>query len=546
MPVLSGLPMIGKLVDGKYQIVRILGEGGMGAVYEALHTGTGRHVALKVIVSADLAKNQDMVSRFQREAKAAGAIDTQHIVQVLDAGRDPATGFPFMVMELLSGEDLQQLILRVGPLPPDLALRIVAQACIGLQKAHDAQVVHRDIKPANLFLARRDAGEVVVKVLDFGIAKVKADPSATKEDHGLTRTGAMLGSPSYMSPEQAKGLKGIDHRTDLWSLGAVLYEAMSGVTPHHTAETLGQLILAICSAPPPALQEVAPWVPAEVAAIVHGALQLDVEKRLPTAQAILDAIRSCVPDGIALTESMLVGVDPQQRALVAPKLAMSVITDGLTASGLSRATSVPGATAGIPLHTGSGQTFAQPPAAHAPRRSAAVAVVGALMVLGVGGVAVVKLARSRPAPSAEAVPAAVSEAPAEAPAAAVSEAPSVAPAAPELGARTVKVVIVPRNASVELDGAAAATKDGVLDVSGTLGSVHPVRVFVGARETTGDIVIAEGGAIPPKVELGTAIAAPSKPGAPKTSAPAVGPAATPAAAPARPTAAPAGAARTFE
>ncbi len=522
--------MIGKLVDGKYQVIRVLGEGGMGAVYEAVHVGTGRRVALKVIVSADLAKNQDLVSRFQREARAAGAVDTQHIVQVLDTGRDGVSGLPFMVMELLAGEDVQQLIRRVGPLPPDLALRIAAQASIGLHKAHEAQVVHRDIKPANLFLARRDAGEVVVKVLDFGIAKVKMDQASSNEGHGLTRTGAMLGSPSYMSPEQAKGLKTIDHRTDVWSLGAVLYEALSGLTPYHRVDTLGQLIIAICSAPPPPIQEVAPWVPAEVAAIVHGAMQLDADLRPPTAQAMLEALRACLPGGSALTEQALVGVTPQQRSYVAPRLAMGTTGDGLASL---RGTGVSGATGGLPGQTGSDQGFAQP--LTAPRRSAAMAVVGAVLVAGIGGLALSRVAGSSgPVSVATAAPAAAAGS-----APIVSPVPSPAPVAAEPAARTVKVVIVPKTASVELDGAPVTAKDGILDVSGTLGSVHPLRVSVGARETRSDVVIAEGGAIPPKVELGVGGPAPSRSAAPRAVAPA--------AAPPRPSAAPtSAAARNFE
>ena len=162
-------------IDGKYDLLRRLGEGGMGAVYEARNRGTGRRVAVKVIAGEALAKNQEVVARFQREALASGAIESQYIAHVLDTGVDPASGSPYMVMELLSGEDLEHAIKRLGPLPPELALRVVAQACLGLQKAHEVGVVHRDIKPANIFLATRDGGEIVAKILDFGIAKVKME-----------------------------------------------------------------------------------------------------------------------------------------------------------------------------------------------------------------------------------------------------------------------------------------------------------------------------------------------------------------------------------
>ena len=227
----------------------------MGSVYEAEHTSTGRRVAVKVISTGDLTRDEALIGRFQREARAAGAIDTQYITQVLDAGVDRESNLPFLVMEYLSGEDLSVLLKRLGPVAPDLALRVVAQACLGLQKAHDAGVVHRDIKPANLFLAKRDAGEVIIKLLDFGIAKVKMDQAQDAETAALTRTGSMLGSPLYMSPEQARGNnKDIDHRADIWSLGVVLYQALAGKTPWNDITALGQLILAICQDTPASVQ----------------------------------------------------------------------------------------------------------------------------------------------------------------------------------------------------------------------------------------------------------------------------------------------------
>jgi serine/threonine-protein kinase len=177
------------VIDGKYQIIRQLGEGGMGAVYEARHMGTGRRVAVKVIVGEALAKSADIVARFRREAMASGSIESQHIAQVLDTGVDAQSGSPYMVMEMLVGEDVQQAIRRVGPFAPELALRVVAQACLGLHKAHEAGVVHRDIKPANLYIARRDGGDLVVKLLDFGIAKVTTRPRPT--DDQLTRSGVL-------------------------------------------------------------------------------------------------------------------------------------------------------------------------------------------------------------------------------------------------------------------------------------------------------------------------------------------------------------------
>src|SRR5262249_2582659 len=147
---------------------------GMGSVYEARHAGTGRRVAVKVI-TGEFAKNQTLLARFHREARASGEIETQHIGQVLDTGTDPTSGMPFMVMEYLEGEALAVLLHRLKILPPELALRITAQACLGLQKAHAKNVVHRDIKPANLFLSKREDGGHILKLLDFGVAKIKLD-----------------------------------------------------------------------------------------------------------------------------------------------------------------------------------------------------------------------------------------------------------------------------------------------------------------------------------------------------------------------------------
>jgi eukaryotic-like serine/threonine-protein kinase len=296
----------------------------MGSVYEAEDTTTGQRLAVKVIDRIDEANADTLMSRFWREVQVAMSIEGEHIVKVLDSGQDQATGAPFMVMEYLTGEDLQSLLDRLGPLPSDLALRIAAQACEGIRQAHAAGVVHRDVKPANLFLVRGEEGVITIKVLDFGIAKIKlAAPATLSAD--LTRTGSMLGSPHYVSPEQARGLKDIDHRTDLWSLGVVLYRALAGVTPYGDIRAIGDLIISICSEAPPSIQEKASWVPPQVAAVVHGALRLSPYERYPNAAAMLDALRSLLPGGSALHETMLVPLTDVERAFVAPKFDMATV-----------------------------------------------------------------------------------------------------------------------------------------------------------------------------------------------------------------------------
>ena len=316
--------MQGKIVDSKYQILRRLGQGGMGTVYEARHLGTGRRVALKVIVPAALLNDDDAIPRFQREARASGAIDSQHVVQVLDTGVDPATNSPYLVMEHLTGEDLLQLVHRVGALAPDAVLRIVAQACSGLSRAHREGIVHRDIKSANLFVAQREGGEVVVKILDFGIAKVRADPLSSSAPQSITRTGSMLGSPLYMPPEQVIGTKDVDPRSDVFSLGITMYEALCGVTPNHECDTIGKLILAISAGDGPPVQQRAPWVPREVAAIVHKAVALAPNARYQTTAEMQAAIMAILaPQGASLYESMLVGASPAIRSIVALPLAQT-------------------------------------------------------------------------------------------------------------------------------------------------------------------------------------------------------------------------------
>ncbi|MDB4994189.1 MAG: protein kinase [Myxococcaceae bacterium] len=313
-------------IDEKYEVVRELGKGAMGSVYEARHTGTGRRVAIKLILE-EMLSGHGIIERFEREARAAGAIDSPHITQVLDSGTDRKTGAPYLVMEFLAGEDLGALERRLRPLRPELALRIIAQVLEGLDRAHAGGVIHRDIKPPNLMVARKETShgdpEYLVKLCDFGIAKVKADPLASSQNVALTHTSALLGSPLYMSPEQVKGAKDIDARSDVWSVGVVLYQLLTGSTPHPEADTLGLLLLAICSETPPTVQSRAPWVPTEVATIVHRAIKMDASARFQSAREMLDAVLLLLPDGTRVTESMLTPMTDEERAFAAVQAPVS-------------------------------------------------------------------------------------------------------------------------------------------------------------------------------------------------------------------------------
>jgi len=299
--------MTGQILDEKYLLGRLLGEGTTGSVYEAQHLGTLQPVALKLLREDHPAARSEGARRLRREARAVGSVDDPHLVKVLDSGEDEATGCPYLVMERLAGEDLQRLLDRVGPLPPPVALSLAGQALLGLVSAHAAGIVHRDLKPANLFLARQPGGEVAVKILDFGIAKVLPSSPSPRSATPLTRTGGLLGSPLYMSPEQVENSKHVDARTDVWSLASVLYRALCGAAPHEHLPTIGKVLIAICDAPAPALRERAPWVSPEVARVVHGALAIDPARRTPSAAAMLAAIEPLAPGGFALRHEMLTG-----------------------------------------------------------------------------------------------------------------------------------------------------------------------------------------------------------------------------------------------
>jgi serine/threonine-protein kinase len=480
--------VIGETIDGRYRCLRVLGQGGMGAVYEAEHTGTGRRVAVKVI-HADMVKKTEMVLRFHREARVAGSIETPHIVQVLDTGTDPTTGTVYMVMEFLRGEDMQQLIRRVGKVPSLVALRLIAQACVGLGKAHAASVLHRDIKPANLFLSMAEGGPVTVKVVDFGIAKIMVDVGGD-EEHALTRTGGLLGSPLYMSPEQAMSRKTIDQRADVWSLGVVLYEALSGRVPH-LADSLGELIMAICGQPVPPIQSVAPWVPSEVAAIVHGALTPDPNLRYPSMAALLEAIQAVTGARSAIDASELVPLGAAEQAVVAPSpLALSGQSSFVQTAGVAASTA-----SGLGASTTPGQsTLSVPQEASPPARKPRIWVVpafGAMIV--VGGLAGYQLTERKAAGAPDPALVVASTAPV-AVSIAVAPPPVVVSAADEI---TVRVAIDPPDARVEVDGRPTPVKDGYIEVSGVLGSAHHVRMLKEQHESPGEVAVTALGAVPP-------------------------------------------------
>lgn len=270
---------VGCVLDEKYQLVRLIGEGAHGRVFAARHAVLGTHVAIKVLKRADHAESA-IVERFLREARAAARLASDHVVRVLDVGQLP-TGERFLIMELLEGIDLASL-LRQAPIPPEQAARYLIEACSGVAEAHRHGIVHRDLKPSNLFLASRgDHRSSIVKVLDFGIATT----SNEEFDRGLTSTESLLGSPAYMSPEQLRSSKHVDARSDVWSLGVTLYELLSGRRPF-TAPTFAALSISIAIEHQAALSNVRP----EVAAVVARCLAKDPAERYASAEQLSDAL----------------------------------------------------------------------------------------------------------------------------------------------------------------------------------------------------------------------------------------------------------------
>ena len=249
----------GTVLDGKYQVGRLLGRGGMGVVMAAHHLLLDTEVALKFVTATE----PELVARFSREARAAARIQSEHVARVLDVGV-LANGAPFMVMEYLAGEDLSQILAR-GPLPPVEAVDYVLQACEAIAEAHALGIVHRDLKPANLFLTRRVHGRSMIKVLDFGISRGGARGMPTLTGSGL------LGSPQYMSPEQWTDSRAVDSRSDLWSLGVVLYEMLAGRRPFD-GESLPAIFTAIANDPVP------PLPPGRVPSGLEEAVSMCLEK----------------------------------------------------------------------------------------------------------------------------------------------------------------------------------------------------------------------------------------------------------------------------
>jgi serine/threonine-protein kinase len=287
-PERSNAPVhAGDVLAGKYRVERVLGAGGMGVVVAALHLELDERVAVKFLLP-EIGDNANAAARFMREARAAARIKSEYVARVIDVGR-LETGAPYMVMEYLEGHDLAALV-ATAPLSIEDAADYVIQACHAMAEAHAAGIVHRDLKPANLFLAQRPDGSRAIKVLDFGISKSATGDMA---DASLTKTSTMMGSPYYMSPEQMRSARDVDHRTDVWSLGVILFELLAGKPPFQ-GESLPELLTSIMTDSPPSLVALRPEVPTALEQVVLLCLQKARETRL---QDVGELTRALLPFG---------------------------------------------------------------------------------------------------------------------------------------------------------------------------------------------------------------------------------------------------------
>ncbi|MGH1340972.1 MAG: serine/threonine-protein kinase [Nannocystales bacterium] len=283
--------LVGTTLDGRYRVLRVLGAGGMGAVFEAEQTTLHKRVAIKVLAPR-LARNADQVERFLREAQAASRVSNMHVVDISDFGRVPS-GSVYYVMELLPGPDLHHIIRTEGRLPWVRAKTILLQICHALAAAHDQGVVHRDIKPANCVILPDpdDAGGDFVKVVDFGIAKIfEAEGTA-----GLTRPNEIMGTVAYMAPEQAL-CRPVDERTDVYALGVVAFEMLTGRVPFH-GEGIFDVLEMHCHTPPPSLTAIAPDISPTLDAVVQRALKKHPQERFPDMRSFEQALRSIADEG---------------------------------------------------------------------------------------------------------------------------------------------------------------------------------------------------------------------------------------------------------
>jgi serine/threonine protein kinase len=427
----------GAVVAEKFRLTRLLRRGGMGSVWEAMHLGLQSLVVIKFVrfdrskdhfAADDVLQEQQLRTRFEREARTAAQIRSANVVQILDYGVD--NGTPYLVMEKLEGEDLAARLKRAGRLSLAETAKIVGQIARALERAHAAGLVHRDLKPENVFLAT-DGDETVVKVLDFGVAK---ELRGEKPAEDSTIDGVVIGTPSYMSPEQAVGRTDIDQRSDLWSLGVIAFRALTGVKPFEASMVL-EAVLKICSGPIPIPSQVAPDLGPAVDAFFARALARPVDERFQSAREMARALEQVAGvaqaplAGPAPLGPVLVGMATPMESAFTPsggsRLPSAGTLDALAAEApvSSRRSPMPFVIGAVVLGVGLGAAmFALRPASPTHQREVAAAASAA------PSPALETPPPSQPAPSAATPPSVAPSTSASAPAPAVSSA--VAPSAP--------------------------------------------------------------------------------------------------------------------
>lgn len=493
----------GDILAGRYRVERMLGAGGMGIVVQATHLDLERPVAVKFLLPQASA-NPALVERFLQEGKAAVKLKSQHVTRVLDVGR-LEHGEPFIVMEFLAGTTLGHVLDTRGQLPVELAVGYLLQSAEAIAEAHSIGIVHRDLKPDNLFLTKGPDGQDLLKVLDFGISK-----SLDKQGMSMTQTDSVMGSPGYMSPEQMRSAKNVDGRSDIWSLGVILYEALCGRRPYD-AESLPALVFMLTEGPPPDPRTFRTDLPAPLAAFILSCLERDRNKRCASTSEFARGLEpfASPKDAERVQRVLATGGDATRGADSAESSSQIQIELEPLSEAHQRASTRPETTSGVTKITGSGAKVldagaeAQEPAAvrtlespQAPARSRApLLIVGALVAAGVAGLGF--KAVQKPAASIE------QATPQQVASAAATQSGMLATTVPSGGSLATSTASTPT--------AAATTTAGISAAGSAARPGTPMSNKVPAAPRTASPGVASSPAAPPPVPVASTPAIPAPP-----------------------------------